>query len=51
MGVGTGGSSPEARVIARRPTDREYPELEKDDVFQAVRYGAWLAREHISLRG
>ena len=22
---------------------REYPELEKDDVFQAAKYGAWLA--------
>jgi uncharacterized protein (DUF433 family) len=24
---------------------REYPELEKDDVYQAARYGAWLATE------
>ncbi|MBM3933221.1 MAG: DUF433 domain-containing protein [SAR202 cluster bacterium] len=24
---------------------REYPELEKEDVLQAARYGAWLARE------
>ena len=24
---------------------REYPELEKEDVFQAARYGAWLASE------
>ena len=23
----------------------EYPELEKEDVYQAARYGAWLARE------
>ena len=22
---------------------REYPELEKEDVFQAAKYGAWLA--------
>jgi uncharacterized protein (DUF433 family) len=24
---------------------REYPELERDDVLQAARHGAWLARE------
>jgi len=24
---------------------REYPELERDDVLQAARYGAWLASE------
>ena len=24
---------------------REYPELEKDDVYQAAKYGAWLASE------
>jgi len=24
---------------------REYPELEKEDVYQAARYGAWLASE------
>ena len=24
---------------------REYPELEKEDVYQAARYGAWLATE------
>jgi len=24
---------------------REYPELERDHVLQAARYGAWLARE------
>lgn len=23
----------------------EYPELEKDDVYQAAKYGAWLASE------
>ncbi|HEX7839903.1 MAG TPA: DUF433 domain-containing protein [Kofleriaceae bacterium] len=23
----------------------EYPELEKEDVYQAARYGAWLASE------
>ncbi len=23
----------------------EYPELEKEDVFQAAKYGAWLASE------
>lgn len=23
-----------------------YPELEKEDVYQAARYGAWLASEH-----
>ena len=27
---------------------REYPELEKDDVFQAAKYGAWLASERTS---
>ena len=27
---------------------REYPELEKEDVFQAARYGAWLASERSS---
>lgn len=26
----------------------EYPELEKDDVLQAARYGAWLAGERTS---
>jgi len=25
-----------------------YPELEKDDVFQAAKYGAWLASERTS---
>ena len=29
---------------------REYPELEKDDVYQAARYGAWLATEQSSSR-
>ena len=24
---------------------REYPELEEEDVYQAARYGAWLAAE------
>ena len=24
---------------------REYPELEKDDVYQSAKYGAWLASE------
>jgi len=28
---------------------REYPELEKEDVYQAARYGAWLASERTSL--
>jgi uncharacterized protein (DUF433 family) len=28
---------------------REYPELEKDDVYQAAKFGAWLASEHISV--
>jgi uncharacterized protein (DUF433 family) len=27
---------------------REYPELEKEDVFQAAKYGAWLASEKTS---
>jgi uncharacterized protein (DUF433 family) len=27
---------------------REYPELEKEDVLQAARYGAWLASERSS---
>lgn len=29
---------------------REYPELEKEDVYQAARYGAWLAGEQGSIR-
>ncbi len=28
---------------------REYPELERDDVFQAAKYGAWLASEKTSI--
>lgn len=28
---------------------REYPELEKEDVYQAAKYGAWLASERASL--
>ena len=28
---------------------REYPELEKDDVYQAAKYGAWLAGERTSV--
>ena len=27
---------------------REYPELEKDDVYQSAKYGAWLASEETS---
>jgi uncharacterized protein (DUF433 family) len=27
---------------------REYPELEVDDVYQAAKYGAWLASERTS---
>lgn len=27
---------------------REYPELEREDVLQATRYGAWLASERSS---
>jgi uncharacterized protein (DUF433 family) len=27
---------------------REYPELEREDVFQAARYGAWLASQRTS---
>jgi len=30
---------------------REYPELEEEDVYQAARYGAWLAAERTSLIG
>jgi uncharacterized protein (DUF433 family) len=30
---------------------REYPELEKDDVYQAAKYGAWLASERTSTVG
>ena len=28
---------------------REYPELRLDDVYQAAKYGAWLASEKTSL--
>jgi uncharacterized protein (DUF433 family) len=28
---------------------REYPELEREDVLQAARYGAWLASERSSI--
>ena len=28
---------------------REYPELEREDVFQAAKYGAWLATEKKSI--
>ena len=27
------------------PIVQEYPELEKEDVYQAAKYGAWLASE------
>jgi uncharacterized protein (DUF433 family) len=27
----------------------EYPELEKEDVYQAAKYGAWLASERTSI--
>lgn len=27
---------------------REYPELEREDVYQAARFGAWLASERTS---
>ena len=30
---------------------REYPELEKKDVYQAAKYGAWLASERTSPHG
>lgn len=30
---------------------REYPELEKDDVYQAARYGSWLASSRSSVVG
>ncbi len=29
----------------------EYPELEKEDVYQAAKYGAWLASEKTSAIG
>lgn len=27
---------------------REYPELEHEDVYQAAKYGAWLASEYVT---
>jgi uncharacterized protein (DUF433 family) len=30
---------------------RDYPELEQEDVFQAAKYGAWLASERSSVIG
>jgi uncharacterized protein (DUF433 family) len=30
---------------------REYPELEKEDVYQAAKYGAWLASEKTTVVG
>ena len=30
---------------------REYSELEKEDVYQAAKYGAWLASEKTSVIG
>jgi uncharacterized protein (DUF433 family) len=30
---------------------REYPELEKDDIYQAAKYGAWLASERSTVIG
>lgn len=30
---------------------REYPEIEKEDVYQAAKYGAWLASERTSMVG
>lgn len=30
---------------------REYPELEKEDVYQAAKYGAWLASEKTTVFG
>ncbi len=30
---------------------REYPDLEKEDVYQAAKYGAWLASEKTSVIG
>lgn len=30
---------------------REYPELERDDVLQAAKYGAWLASERTTAVG
>ncbi len=30
---------------------REYPDLEKEDVYQTTKYGAWLASEKTSVIG
>ena len=30
---------------------RDYPELEREDVYQAAKYGAWLASEKTSVIG
>ena len=30
---------------------REYPDLEKEDVYHAAKYGAWLASERTSVIG
>jgi uncharacterized protein (DUF433 family) len=30
---------------------REYPELEKEDIYQAAKYGAWLASEKTTVVG
>ena len=30
---------------------REYPELEKEDIYQAAKYGAWLASERSTVYG
>ncbi len=30
---------------------RDYPELEQEDVFQAAKYGSWLANERSSVIG
>lgn len=30
---------------------RQYPELEREDVYQAAKYGAWLASEKTSVVG
>ena len=30
---------------------REYPEIEREDVYQAAKYGAWLASEKTSRIG
>ncbi len=30
---------------------REYPELEKEDIYQAAKYGSWLASERSTVIG